>query len=106
MISTDRSYHIAYAADHNYMLYCCVSIYSLLEHFPAGSPVCVHLLLNESISSRDAALLDVLSARFPEVCFKRHLIPEEIFRDDYIRRLFDVEEKTYIAVYGEAGAPF
>ena len=30
----------------------------------------------------------------------------EIFRDDYIRRLFDVEEKTYIAVYGEAGAPF
>ena len=32
--------------------------------------------------------------------------PEEIFRDDYIRRLFDVEEKTYIAVYGEAGAPF
>ncbi len=32
--------------------------------------------------------------------------PGEIFRDDYIRRLFDVEEKTYAAVYGEAGAPF
>jgi ABC-type cobalamin/Fe3+-siderophores transport systems, ATPase components len=32
--------------------------------------------------------------------------PEEIFRDDYIRMLFDVEEKTYAAVYGEAGAPF
>ena len=29
--------------------------------------------------------------------------PEEIFRGDYIRRLFDVEEKTYAAVYGEEG---
>ncbi len=81
MIPTDRCFHIVYAADHNYMLYCCVSIYSLLEHFPAGSPVCVHLLLNESISSRDVALLDVLSDRFPGILFKRHLIPEELFRE-------------------------
>ena len=54
-----------------------------------------------------------LARKIPDriLCLKnghadREGTPEEIFREDYIRRLFDVEEKTYAAVYGEAGAPF
>ena len=51
-----------------------------------------------------------LAKKIPDriLCLKngrvdREGTPEEIFRGDYIRRLFDVEEKTYAAVYGEEG---
>ena len=51
-----------------------------------------------------------LAKKIPDriLCLKngrvdREGIPEEIFRGDYIRRLFDVEEKTYAAVYGDEG---
>ena len=54
-----------------------------------------------------------LAKRIPDrvLCLKngqvdREGAPEEIFRGDYIRRLFDVGEKSYFAVYGEEGAPF
>ena len=76
------------------------------------------LLLRKLAETQDIAVvlslheLD-LAKKIPDriLCLKngrvdREGTPEEIFRDDYIRRLFDVEEKTYIAVYGEAGAPF
>ena len=35
---------------------------------------------------------------------EREGTPEEVFREGFIRSLFDVEEKTCLAVYGEAGA--
>ncbi len=75
------------------------------------------LLLRELAEKQNIAVvlslheLD-LAKRIPDriLCLKngrvdREGTPEEIFRDDYIRRLFDVEEKTYAAVYGEEGAP-
>ncbi len=53
-----------------------------------------------------------LAKKIPDriLCLKngrvdREGTPEEIFRGDYIRRLFDVDEKTYAAVYGDEGAP-
>jgi iron complex transport system ATP-binding protein len=74
------------------------------------------LLLRELAEKQNIAVLLSLheldlAKRIPDriLCLKngrvdREGTPEEIFRDDYIRRLFDVEEKTYAAVYGEEGA--
>jgi len=54
-----------------------------------------------------------LAKKIPDriLCLKngrvdREGTPEEIFREDYIRRLFDVEEKTYAAVYGGDETPY
>ena len=76
------------------------------------------LLLRELADSRKLSVilslheLD-LAKRIPDriLCLKnghvdREGSPEEIFRGDTIRRLFDVEEKSYAAVYKNGDAPF
>ena len=69
--------HIVYSADHSYMLYCCVSILSLMEHLPKDCEAALHLLLDDSFCDEDARLLDFLKDRFPRMRLQTHRIEDE-----------------------------
>lgn len=70
---------VVYAADHSYMLLCCVSAYSLMESLPSSVRVRLHLLIDESFSEEDEKLLSCLTDRFGNLLLIRHSIREEAF---------------------------
>lgn len=70
---------VVYAADHSYMFYCCVSIFSLMEQVPASRQVRLHLLTDESFQEEDERLFSFLAGRFENLQLKKHLITEEAF---------------------------
>lgn len=76
-----QTLHIVYAADHSYMLYCCVSILSLLEHLPEGCELKLHLLIDESFCGEDARLLNFLKERFPHMRLQTHRIQDGALPD-------------------------
>ena len=70
---------IVYAADHPFMFFCCVSIYSLMDHLPEGTAVTVHLLIDSSWCGADADLLAFVKGRFPDLRVILHRVAEELF---------------------------
>ena len=70
---------VVYAADHSYMFYCCVSIFSLMEQIPASRQVRLHLLTDESFQEEDERLFSFLAGRFENLQLQKHLITEEAF---------------------------
>lgn len=70
---------VVYAADHSYMFYCCVSIFSLMEQVPASRQVRLHLLTDESFQEEDERLFSFLAGRFENLQLRKHLITEEAF---------------------------
>ena len=71
--------NIVYAADHAYFLYCAISIHSLMDHLPQGQRVHVHLLCDESFCAQDQRMLDLLTARFPNLRVSCRWVAEEAF---------------------------
>lgn len=80
-VRMERELHIAYASDHNYMLYCCVSIYSLMAHLPSDRQVKLHLLIDESFCEEDAALLRVITNRYSNLSILKHCIREDTLEE-------------------------
>lgn len=70
---------VVYAADHSYMLLCCVSAYSLMESMPSSVRVRLHLLIDESFSKEDEKLLSCLTNRFGNLLLIRHSVREKAF---------------------------
>ena len=70
---------IVYAADHSFMFFCCVSIYSLMDHLPEGTAVTVHLLIDSSWCAADADLLAFVKGYFPNLRVILHSVAEELF---------------------------
>ena len=72
---------IVYAADHSFMFFCCVSIYSLMDHLPEGTAVTVHLLIDSSWCEADAELLAFVKGHFPNLRVILHSVEEELFKN-------------------------
>ena len=68
---------VVYAADHSYLFYCCVSIFSLMKRIPASRQVRLHFLTDESFQEEDERLFSFLAGRFENLQLKKHLITEE-----------------------------
>ena len=70
---------IVYAADHSFMFFCCVSIYSLMDHLPEGTAVTLHLLIDSSWCREDSDLLEFVKGHFPDLRVILHRVEEELF---------------------------
>ena len=71
--------NIVYASDHAYFLYCVISMYSLMDHLPQDQSVHVHLLCDETFCAQDQRMLDLLTARFPNLRVLCRWVAEEAF---------------------------
>lgn len=72
---------IAYASDHTYMFFCCVSVFSLMQNVPPHKRVRLHLLTDESFCREDECLLQFLRERFANLEILLSPVSEQAFEE-------------------------
>ena len=79
-----KTLHIAYAADHNYVFICAVSILSLIRCANCEYLYEVHILTDDSLTNEDKRLFDYIEKQHKNISITIHLIHNDLIDDmDY-----------------------